>query len=951
MKNGLASNYCYDAVQDQSGRIWVATLNGLSRFNGTYWQNYQQQSVTKKHRIPANWVMDLSIDQMGRIYANTDRGFCMIDDALDSVITFETSKAGWGKICTDKTNRLFVSSWNGIDHYQLTGSSITALKSLEGTSGNSITQLFCDQKNTIWACPEDQPSLISYAVSTGKLIYNKQLLYNQQPVVVHAMCELDEDWLILCTKNQGLLRYSRKSQQVAAIDAGAYNTFSFLCAAVYTVNKKQFIVAGTAEAGLVIIDQESQQVYNCRADLNNPQSICSNQINMITPDNDGGMWLSTSQGLSYFHPSLQQNKLLFFYNIAGYPDRAQVNAAAFVSRDTLLVGTDQNGLFYCTNELRVMHPVDLGNRDSISIRSIVAFDQHTWWVATSAGLYRVSRNQLNKGVPINTFPELSASLLAVRLLNDTLAGVCTHRGAVVWNYRTNKIILNEPVDSPASITKDILLHKGAIWILRFFNGPEKYDLITRQKVIATPTAMIGVSIDYHSLISNGNDVWVSTTFGLLQYVDGNPKRSRLYTSKDGLDGDVTEQVVDGLKNEEFIYNTRTGLYAYNASGKRNTLLIQYENYNQKWYNQLSITADSFILCTVGDHLLMSRYPQARIQHHYPFSILTEYISVNDQLKKEDGKTISLRHNENNIAFQFALPVYPEASKQYFRYRLTPGDSSWKVSRDGQIRFFNLAPNTYTLVIEAYTGSGELAGLKQYIITIRMPFYKTLWFYLLLILAVALGVILVLYYQQRQREQISAIRNQISRDLHDELGANVSSIHIMARMLAQQGGTEKARPMLDKISAYSVQVSNTINDIIWNVNPKFDSVAELFQKMTRYASESLEAAGLNYTIEQPEHIHPIPLNSRLKYNFFLIFKEAVNNAAKYSAASQVSIYLECNSRTLHFELKDDGVGITELQRNNGNGLGNMAARASEINASFSIDTSPGKGTHIQLTVKY
>ena len=94
------------------------------------------------------------------------------------------------------------------------------------------------------------------------------------------------------------------------------------------------------------------------------------------------------------------------------------------------------------------------------------------------------------------------------------------------------------------------------------------------------------------------------------------------------------------------------------------------------------------------------------------------------------------------------------------------------------------------------------------------------------LAGAGGVVLLFYYRQRQREQISTIRNQISRDLHDELGANVSSIHIMARMLVQQGGSEKIRPMLDKISEYSVQVSNTINDIIWNVNPKFDSVAEL-----------------------------------------------------------------------------------------------------------------------------
>jgi signal transduction histidine kinase len=149
----------------------------------------------------------------------------------------------------------------------------------------------------------------------------------------------------------------------------------------------------------------------------------------------------------------------------------------------------------------------------------------------------------------------------------------------------------------------------------------------------------------------------------------------------------------------------------------------------------------------------------------------------------------------------------------------------------------------------------------------------------------------------------------------------------------------------------VQVSNTINDIIWNVNPKFDSVAELLQKMTRYASESLEAAGISYVVEQPESIPAIALNSKLKYNFFLIFKEGVNNAAKYSKANQVSIRFVCTARALSFEITDDGIGISDEQRGKGNGLGNMAARAADINAGLTIDTAPEKGTRILLTVKY
>lgn len=951
MKNGLASNYCYDIEQDYKGRIWVATLNGLSRFNGTYWQSYQQQSSIVKHRIPANWVVDLAGGRNRHIYANTDRGFCIIDVEHDSVITPDQRKAGWGKICTDRTNRLFVSSWSGIDQYEVAGSAIKTKPSLPGTSGNSITQLYCDATNTIWACPEDNPSLISYSVSDGKFNYHKNLYFNGSAVVVHTLCELDADWLLLCTKTHGLLQYSRKSGALFAQDAGAYNSLTYLCATVYKNGTEKYIVAGTLEAGLVIIDQYTGQVYNCRADLNNPQSLCGNQINNIITDQTGGLWIATNQGLSYFHPSLQQNKLLYFYNVPGYPDRAQLNAAAFINPTTLLLGTDHNGLFLCTNNFRSMQQVRLGRSDSVSIRAIAKLKTGKWLIATSDGLYSIGMADLNQAVAVNTFPEMRMSLLHVTSLNDSLAAICTHTGVVVWNYRTGNVLLNEPRNDPSPITKDVILHGNALWILRFFNGPDRFDLATRTKKSVTPGALKNLAVDYHMLVSCNTDVLVSSTYGLIRYRNGNPNDYKQYNSSNGLDGDVVEQLAPGFSGIELVYNTRTGLYLFNLRTETNTRITQYENYNQKWYNQLSIISGGLIVCTVGDHLLLSKYPQLEPIFGNGSATITEKIMVNDLTVSPYSNYFELPHDENNIAFQFALPIYPDAGKQYFRYRILPGDSSWKISHDGEIRFFNLAPDNYELLVESYSGTGSLADIRKYKISIRVPFYKTLWFYFVLMLITGSGVMLLFYYRQRQREKISTIRNQISRDLHDELGANVSSIHIMARMLAQQGGPEKMRPMLDKISEYSVQVSNTINDIIWNVNPKFDSVAELLQKMTRYASESLEAAGISYSIAQSEHIPVISLNSKLKYNFFLIFKEAINNAAKYSNAAEVVIRFSCTSRELQFEIQDNGVGITDEQRNKGNGLGNMAARAAAIEAVLKMDTAPAKGTRISLTVKY
>jgi signal transduction histidine kinase len=195
------------------------------------------------------------------------------------------------------------------------------------------------------------------------------------------------------------------------------------------------------------------------------------------------------------------------------------------------------------------------------------------------------------------------------------------------------------------------------------------------------------------------------------------------------------------------------------------------------------------------------------------------------------------------------------------------------------------------------------------------------------------------------------RNQISRDLHDELGANVSSINILAKMLARKYADDKyLEPMMGNISQYSIQISDTLNDIIWNISPKFDSMEELIKRMNRLASETLETASISYNITLPleNSQHSIPNN--IKYNLFLIFKEALNNIAKYSSAQTVNIIIGLEDKVFHFTITDDGLGFDNSAFEKGNGLGNMQNRANEIGADLSIHSAIDKGTRIKLSFK-
>jgi signal transduction histidine kinase len=214
------------------------------------------------------------------------------------------------------------------------------------------------------------------------------------------------------------------------------------------------------------------------------------------------------------------------------------------------------------------------------------------------------------------------------------------------------------------------------------------------------------------------------------------------------------------------------------------------------------------------------------------------------------------------------------------------------------------------------------------------------------------VLFIIYHLRiKSKEQLLATRLQISRDLHDELGANVSSIniltHLISNVLSKESTTQK---YLQQLKENSSKITETINDIIWNVNPRFDKLNDIVMKVKRYASPIFENAHIhvNYDIQLNDENSII--DQHIKYNLYLIIKESINNCAKYSTASSVLIKIHATSKSIYYEIKDDGVGF-DLERKieKGNGLLNMQTRAAAIRGILSIDTSPNKGTKINLTI--
>lgn len=207
----------------------------------------------------------------------------------------------------------------------------------------------------------------------------------------------------------------------------------------------------------------------------------------------------------------------------------------------------------------------------------------------------------------------------------------------------------------------------------------------------------------------------------------------------------------------------------------------------------------------------------------------------------------------------------------------------------------------------------------------------------------------------RRMQLEEVRTRLSRDLHDDIGSTLSSINILtsvARKKAEAGDVEGAAASLTGISERSQRLQRNMSDIVWSVDPDRDTLVELLVRMREFGSSVLEPKGIAYRFNsQGEPGTALP--PMVKSNLYLIFKEALNNAAKHAQATEVIVAIDRRNNRLRMTITDNGKGLSD--RNGmagipgGNGLRNMRNRATEMKSDLRIDGAPEKGTTIDLSI--
>lgn len=296
----------------------------------------------------------------------------------------------------------------------------------------------------------------------------------------------------------------------------------------------------------------------------------------------------------------------------------------------------------------------------------------------------------------------------------------------------------------------------------------------------------------------------------------------------------------------------------------------------------------------------------------------------------------------------------------------PSDKSWRVvpedARNWE-RQQKAAPNWPFAVVVGRLGDAPWTT-KPLGVTVLPPlqpeklhFWQTGWFQILLLsicgiaVLVSLRLMARLAVQSKAQEMLHRERARIARDIHDELGAGLTQLLLLGEVAQKDApATPEGRTQIERLCAKARGLSVALDEVIWLVNSRRDTLRDFASHACKFAQSFLAETPIRCRLDVESELPATPFDLPVRRNLFLAVKEAVNNAAKYSAATELFLRIRREAADLVVEVEDNGRGFdptnVDLERN---GLNNMTQRLAEIGGGCSVASGPGKGCKVAFRV--
>lgn len=421
--------------------------------------------------------------------------------------------------------------------------------------------------------------------------------------------------------------------------------------------------------------------------------------------------------------------------------------------------------------------------------------------------------------------------------------------------------------------------EGIFWLATATQGLLRWDRSKGEvRSLSTRDGFPDASI--HAVLPDaGGALWMPTDNGLVRY-DPATGTAKTYTTNDGLPSNEFNRLAFAQGQDGRLYlGGLNGIAAFNPADLRDP----------------------------------AERPMAPLVISGVYKQLEENQGQEDLTTQVlDGAPIIMQPSDRFFTVDMVLLSYEDPSQIRYAWRLQGVDAVWNEQQEPRLRINTLPYGDHVLQIKAMDAKGHWteAGLSIPITMIR-PIHLRWWFILAAILVAVLIIFAMVRYRERQLLHVIRMRDHIASDLHDEVGSTLSSIVLFSSAVGRQTGTlsQEARNMLNRIKDNSTRAMESMNDIVWSVNTDHDTLEDLVDRMRAYAQPLCESLDVDLKFVLDSGMVARKLGMEARKNIYLIFKEAVNNAAKHSRCTEIMVRFGQVGGKLELVVLDDGIGIT------------------------------------------
>jgi ligand-binding sensor domain-containing protein/two-component sensor histidine kinase len=975
VEEGLSNNSVLCLLQDQTGVFWIGTNGGLNRYDGT---SFIQYNLLSHPGLINNTITALLQDRNSKIWIGTDEGLEILDPETNTLQPFRHSDKNVASLppgpikglrqMKDGGIWIFSDSW--LAKYTGNGGfQKIALDPLLMGPDKVFTAVAEDRENRVWLSYLDQVTVLAklfHPTNVRDSLGSQGFSWGS-----NANVYVDPNGVEWGVSPYGVDRYDGRTNTSTRWikNAHATNTPRLHLHTCYTTDADGNIWQAARMVSLAKYDLAGRQVDDLGWLL---AAAEAKLVYCLYKDDNNTIWIGTDNGiikLSGRH-SFFRNLPFIIHRI----EQKEIRCRRIIegAKGRLYAGTESHGFLqltpsasggYMTEQLSMFGAKPISSmpmkNNCITVpsgRYDIGYvydiwdqgDSVLWFAGYGIGRYDSRKSTIQLC--------LAEGDEAIRRESRTLYSI-SFDGARFWLGGQFDIFIFDPNTRqlrPFSDNKNTRpFHGVSTWCIKRLgdwiwagtnNGLYKINILTRQVEKASPLPAMGYAINDICVNQDGT-FWLSTAGGGLVYYDAATGKARQYTTMDGLSNNTVCGVLRDSSGNLWI-STYAGLNCMDRQSAQFTAFYAKDGLGMDEFNRKAFTMlrdGRLIFGGLNGYILFD--PQAVFKTYRPVNIRlcraaitgsdgrdSEMVFGADRLKR-----MVIRPSDKLFSISFALTdLYDPRADRYF-YKLEGVDNDWHfIGGQHTLSFMSLPAGQFMLHIKGAAAKGLATNNELTLpIEVLQVFYKRPWFLASLFLGFSIVIYGFVRYRINQWKKLEYLRTKIASDLHDEIGSNLVRITLLADSSNSKNSTSSSRETLDVIANISRNAVNTIKDVVWSIDARYDSMVGMIDYMHEHIHNMLEPADIDFSFR---HVG-LPMEDRLNMNFrqnvYLIYKESINNIVKHADATYVDVELQSREGVFLMSIRDNGRGILKEGDRGGHGMGNMQMRASRIKGNLKI----------------